>query len=562
VVSVAKKKSSKKNGAKKRATKQDSSVWPLIVGIVLLVIIIAAILLITGAEKEYPTPASFKEASEAFRARGLSEIIIPDLAKDFISGEYTLKELEQRYPGYEEDILEVNELLKQNAGDAVAIVNGKSITRSELESQTSLLPEQYRLFMTPEQILDQMINEELLVQEAVKRGVEPSEEEIEESYQDILDAGNLTEELLMENLASYSLTVDDMRAMLTKQLTINKLLEEAVDKVTTVTEEDARAFYDENIENYAAPEQVTVRHILIATSEEKNAVAAREEAEGILARIEAGEDFCELALAESDDPGSKANCGEYTFGRGLMVAPFEEAAFEMSIDERRVVDTSFGSHVMLKMGHTKTELPSFEEVSLSIEEQLLAQKKAQGYQDFITSLREEATIQLFLAEKPATAEELALDLKEEISALEEPASETEIVEEIDEMIVEEMPAELAPEEPAETSVEETPAPVVEEPVEVTVIEGEQPAPVEPTDTASFAACLSENDVTLYVASWATATKKEQEKFGADASDLAVVDCSAGCDDVDMFPTWKVGDELHAGSLTFEELASKSGCSLE
>lgn len=535
---MAKKKSSKngKKNGKKESTKNEGSIWPLVIGILLLVVIIGAILLLTGND-EYPVETTYNDAVNAFRARGLSEIIIPDLSADFASTNYTLSELKKRYPGYEEDILAVNELLKESEGDVVAIVNGKSISRSELKLQTSLLPEQYRLVMTEDQILEQMINEELLLQDATARGIEPSTEEMDAAYQEILDAGNLTEEALKENLATYNLNIEDLQRMLTKQLTINKLFKETVDKEITVSPEEVRAFYDANPESFNAPEEVTVKHILIATSDERDTATARSEAEAALARYEAGEDFCTLVKELSDDPGSKANCGEYTFGRGLMVPPFEEAAFDMEDGETRVVDTSFGSHVMLKVNHTASKTPSFEEVSSSIEEQLLAQKQADGYQQHITDLREKADIKVLLNETAPAAPEST-----------EPA-------------MSELPAET-PVESEEPTVVDNEVKKESEPIEVTVVEGEQKTQQEPADSASFATCLTEKGATLYVASWATASTKEREKFGDEAADLTVVDCSEGCDDVDMFPTWKIGNDFHPGSLSFEELATMTGCTLE
>jgi peptidyl-prolyl cis-trans isomerase C len=96
---------------------------------------------------------------------------------------------------------------------------------------------------------------------------------------------------------------------------------------------------------FAKPEEVRVRHILIR-QESKD---AKQTAEALLKRIQAGEDFVKLAQEKSEDPGSKANGGDLGFfARGRMVKPFEEAAFALQNpgDISPLVETKFGWHIL------------------------------------------------------------------------------------------------------------------------------------------------------------------------------------------------------------------------
>ena len=79
-----------------------------------------------------------------------------------------------------------------------------------------------------------------------------------------------------------------------------------------VTERDLRAFYESEVQRdpdmYRTPEQRRARHILVSVEDDGDREAALAEANALAARVRGGEDFAEVARAESDDSGS-ANLG-------------------------------------------------------------------------------------------------------------------------------------------------------------------------------------------------------------------------------------------------------------
>lgn len=131
-----------------------------------------------------------------------------------------------------------------------------------------------------------------------------------------------------------------------------------------VQDDEVAAYYEENQDEFFSPERVEVRHILIKAGPEADdalVAAARKKAADIHERALAGEDFSELAKQHSEDPSR--NQGGYlgTFGRGRMVKPFEDAAFNLKAGEISApVRTDFGWHIIKVENHLEAETLSLE----------------------------------------------------------------------------------------------------------------------------------------------------------------------------------------------------------
>ncbi|MCK5248043.1 peptidyl-prolyl cis-trans isomerase, partial [Candidatus Bipolaricaulota bacterium] len=109
-----------------------------------------------------------------------------------------------------------------------------------------------------------------------------------------------------------------------------------------------------NRADYDVVEQVRASHILVDT---------QEEAEVILAELDAGADFEALARERSTCPSSGAGGDLEWFGRGAMVAPFEEAAFALAIGEiTGIVATEFGYHIIMLTDRQDAASPELEDV--------------------------------------------------------------------------------------------------------------------------------------------------------------------------------------------------------
>jgi parvulin-like peptidyl-prolyl isomerase len=122
-----------------------------------------------------------------------------------------------------------------------------------------------------------------------------------------------------------------------------------------LTRAEVERYHREHIDKYSVAEQIRARHILI-TPEGQGREAdekARREAEDLLQRIRAGEDFARLAERYSDDPPTRARGGDLGFfSHGAMLEPFERAAFAMKPGEvSEPVKTEVGYHLIQVLEH-------------------------------------------------------------------------------------------------------------------------------------------------------------------------------------------------------------------
>ena len=121
------------------------------------------------------------------------------------------------------------------------------------------------------------------------------------------------------------------------------------DDAVQVSDGEIQARYEENQEEYRHPDQIRMSFVLFPkVPSAKDSVDVYEEITNLGKEIEAGADFEELARAVSEDEGTAENGGDLgTFGRGRMVAPFEEVAFALEPGQvSDAVMTPFGWHLI------------------------------------------------------------------------------------------------------------------------------------------------------------------------------------------------------------------------
>jgi peptidyl-prolyl cis-trans isomerase C len=287
----------------------------------------------------------------------------------------------------------------------VAKVNGTPIAKGELIKAADQFHAQApAMTQTAEfyrKVLDQLISNELLLQEAKTSGVTASQEEVNKQLGD-LKGRFPSPEKFQEELKKNGLTEADLVKQIRETMTMQKFVETKVVNDVKVSDQDVKAFYDKNPDKLTRPERIHIRHILVsvaknATPEDKKKAQAK--ADGLLVKLKGGADFAKLAEESSDDPGSKTHGGDLSWvSRGQMVAPFENAAFALKKPNELspVVESQYGFHIIQLLEHQDPGKVPFDEVKDRIAGFLKQQQQKEKFFDHLKTLKDKAKVEIFI----------------------------------------------------------------------------------------------------------------------------------------------------------------------
>lgn len=250
-----------------------------------------------------------------------------------------------------------------------------------------------------QKVVDELIDAELLYQDAKAKSLLAGGEQVDAALAGAKEQFP-TPEAFAAALAQSGLSEVELRAIFARNLSIRGLVEQDIAKGVSVSDADVHDFYVGNLETFQVPERVRARHILVEVAAEADAAtrdAARAKADGLLARLRAGEDFAELAKTGSDCPTAPDGGDLGYFARGQMVGPFEAAAFALEPGKTSdVVETPFGYHI-IRVEERKAAGPAPEaEIAPQIREFLAVRKTEEAVAARVKALREKATIEVLL----------------------------------------------------------------------------------------------------------------------------------------------------------------------
>lgn len=312
----------------------------------------------------------------------------------------------------------------------VATINGQNLPREIFMAHLQMNQQMTRSYGATDytqmrwvksMTLDGLIGAVLLQQAAKSENIRISREDLEakkeervqqiiaqrfpdtKSQRDYLQRQNISLDELHDHIMQEELRDDEG---LREQIAQEKL-QEMVESRVTMTDEELMESYVEIRASHILISAEHMKHQLqqeragaegeesvSEVTDEEADQAAREKIDGLLAQVRGGADFAEIAKNESICPSSESGGDLDWFGRGMMAAEFEEAAFALKNEGEisDVVKTDFGYHI-IKLTGRRQELPEdFEANKETYREQKLSELRQRAWQQYRSELEAAAEI--------------------------------------------------------------------------------------------------------------------------------------------------------------------------
>jgi len=298
-------------------------------------------------------------------------------------------------------------------------VNGEIFTKTDLEERQVMALRERNLQFDPADvqnderlkqallevtpgILANVIDEMLLLQRGRELGYQLSDEQFEQILDNIKKENKIeTDAQFQAALDQEGLTLAAFRSQVERQLIISRVQQVEVMPRLSISEDEARAYYDAHPEAFKTQATVTLREILVKVDSAQPGTvnvaadeAARARIDAIRARLEAGEDFATVA-GEVSDAASKANGG--------LIGPLNREEINPSFlatldalapgDVTDPIRTSQGYQLLKLESETKAELQPFEQARDLIADKVYGEKQRVEFDSYLAKLRAQALIE-------------------------------------------------------------------------------------------------------------------------------------------------------------------------
>ena len=256
--------------------------------------------------------------------------------------------------------------------------------------------------------LNGLVDEKVLLAKASALGVNPSEEELNKEIDDRIayyKEINGTEEQYQKFISEYGYDDTTFRDFLKNQVIVGKVVDAMVADVQ-VSDEDAKKYYDENIDRFKVGPGAEVTHLLFKVNEYEtdeakkkadyakaleNAKKAREKALAgtSLEDLSNSDEFKEISIYE--------DLGHVNFENSGMVKEFEDAFKVLPKGQiSEPVKTNFGYHLILNTDtNSEEKTQSFDEVKDKIKQELLQQKQQAMYSEKLDEYKKELNVKVY-----------------------------------------------------------------------------------------------------------------------------------------------------------------------
>jgi peptidyl-prolyl cis-trans isomerase C len=273
---------------------------------------------------------------------------------------------------------------------SVALVNGEPVSttvfvREVQRGRAELGEGQTPLDLLRKRVLDEMISRALLLQQARARGVTVGQEQVERAFLAVRSEypGTHFDDLL----AQQRLSAAELKQRLREQLMVEKLFQDEVFPQVRVSDGEVQRYYAEHPTEFDEPERVRVLQVVVKTQEE--AARVRDEIR------RAPQKFGDVARRASISPEGRNGGDLGYFGRGAGMPEVFDACFRLPLNTvSEVVPSPYGFHVFKVVDRKPASRRPFAEAGPEIRQKLLRESRARAQEEYLTSLRDKAKVQI------------------------------------------------------------------------------------------------------------------------------------------------------------------------
>lgn len=281
--------------------------------------------------------------------------------------------------------------------ETIVVVNNKKISLSQFQKQLNIFLKQYSQFITIDEkqlgdikkiVIQRMIDEEIIHQEAARKGINVSDAELKKFI--LISMTPSKESDFSLYLKGSIMTKEEWEKRLKKYLIEKRLVQkEVVDKIP-ITKREISSYYQRHRSDFTEPSAFRVRNITLPTMEE---------AEAIRNQIIRGKNFRFLVRKHSISP-DKSKDGDLGYvKRGDLPLEMENAIFQLGFRKNKsrvseVVRSQNGFHVFKLEKYRKKHRRSLNQVKQEIKKILIKQKWDKAYQKWLERLKSNATISI------------------------------------------------------------------------------------------------------------------------------------------------------------------------
>jgi peptidyl-prolyl cis-trans isomerase C len=291
---------------------------------------------------------------------------------------------------------------KTKTADIAVSVNGHILKKSTLEKE---LTERMNTFENKisvdkikemrenmkKQMVEEFIMRSLISDEVKKRKIEITDKEMQNTLDQIKT--NLPPD---KNLETFMKENKITKKEIALSIKLKKMVAQDLGTKGKPSQKEISKFYEDNKDKFIVPENINVRHILIAFKEgddDKIKAEKKKKIEDLRKQILEGADFAEVAANNSDCPSKERGGNLGQIRRDQTVKPFEDAAFSQ---ERNVVGpvvtTDFGYHIIQVLEHNQPKEISLDDMKEKIANHLEQQKQTETFNALLKKLEENAKI--------------------------------------------------------------------------------------------------------------------------------------------------------------------------